>query len=177
MFSHCLENTESPEVLAELEQFLCILCVSLEMWFWIFDDWSRLLKKLETPSVEMWFWIWDDQGRLPKKLNVILILDNQRRFCKKAPNTFWYCNKTPAEAPVTVSALKRGGERNCSSCNWENFQASVQFELRPVESPCYTAYNVQYSWLTPTLWKAIIDSNYLSKDFASYNWHKVLPLI
>ena len=110
MLNHCLGNTESPEVLAELEQFLCILCVSLEMWFWIFDDWSRLLKKLETPSVEMWFWILDDQGRLPKKLNVILNLDNQRRFCKNAPNTFWYCNKTPAEAPVTVSALKRGGE-------------------------------------------------------------------
>ena len=100
------------------------------------DDWSRLLKKLETPSVEMRFWILNDQGRLPKKLNVILILDKQRRFCKKAPNTFWYCNKTPAEAPVTVSALKRGGRQLVQaaseklfkllfSLNWDLLKAPV----------------------------------------------------
>ena len=172
MFSH----VESPEVLAELEQFLCILCVSLEMWFWILDDWSRLLKK--TPNTFCWNVILDDQGRLPKKLNVILILDNQRCFCKKAPNTFWYCNKTPAEAPVTVSALKRGEKEIVEAASEKVFKLlSVEFELRPVESPCYTAYNVQYSWLTPILWKAIIESNYLSRDFSIYNWQKVAPLI
>ena len=137
MFSHCLENTESPEVLAELEQFLCILCVSLEMLFWIFDHWSRLLKKLETPSVEMWFWILDDQGRLPKKLNVILISDNQRHFCKKSSKHLLILQQDPSGSSCdSLSPEKRRREK------------LFKLQLRKFSSFC--------SVWTETCWKPLL---------------------